>query len=132
MAPHILGAMVNERRTEAEKYSHRSHTDRITTRTEADRHRHTAHADLILRMLISAGDTGLTNVAIWDAGLRYPNSRISDLRGRGFKIKTQREGRGVFRYFLESAPPQPEPPTPSQQLPEQRSFVLTDALEGRP
>lgn len=69
-------------------------------RTQADRHRHENHSDVILRMLRAAGSAGVSNAEIWDAGLRYPNSRISDLRNRGFKIETHREGRGVFRYTL--------------------------------
>lgn len=107
------------------------------TRTATDRHRHDSHSDVILRMLAAAGARGVTNVQMWDAGLRYPNSRISDLRKRhGLNIETKREGRGVFRYVLiENPPPKPKTTStpgrsaPSVPLPVQ-AYLPLDGLEA--
>jgi len=86
-------------------------------RTEGERRTHRNQSDMLLEMLRSAGSEGLTTWAIWDAGIHHCNSRISDLRARGFLIIRTREGPGNHRYVLDG--------------PIQGTLALCDALEGR-
>src|ERR1700683_5489141 len=59
----------------------------------------------ILTLLQNAGSRGVTNSEMWAIGAHAAHSRISDLRKRGgYQITCKREGPGVWRYFLHTAP----------------------------
>lgn len=82
-------------------------------RDPADHRRAQPHADKIPSMLTAAGSVGCTNLELWSA-CHPVNSRISDLRARGHRIKAKPEGRGAWRYWLiplaEPAPREPAAP----------------------
>ena len=78
-------------------------------RDPAERKGAAAHADKILAMLAAAGSLGCTNSQLWTV-CHAVNSRISDLRRRGYQIVAGSEGAGVWRYRLTSSEPlQPSP-----------------------
>lgn len=78
----------------------------------ADRSRADAQDEKMLAMLIAAGYVGCTNLELWTVG-HAANSRISDLRRRGYEIVAKREGAGVWRYAL--IPPATHQPSRSEQ-----------------
>lgn len=76
-------------------------------RTKADQRRAAGAAGKILDMLLAAGDRGCLNTELW-AICHAVNSRVADLRARGFKIETTREGAGVWRYRIAADTRKPE------------------------
>lgn len=69
----------------------------------ADRKRLGGQARRILAMLQLAGAEGCTNRELW-AVCHAVNSRVGDLRERGYQIISEPEGGGVWRYRLVSTP----------------------------
>lgn len=57
----------------------------------------------ILAALKDAGLDGITNVELNKISFLY-NSRLSDLRRKGFVIKTDYLGKGVYKYTLIKTP----------------------------
>lgn len=74
-------------------------TTRIARRTLSNLTRAHGHAERLLKLLIAAGDRGCMNYELW-AVCHAVNSRISDLRARGFEIACTSEGGGKYRYVL--------------------------------
>lgn len=81
-----------------------------TRRTKTDQRRAEGAAGKILDMLLVAGDHGVLNTEHWTI-YHALNSRVADLRARGFKIETTREGAGVWRYRIAPGTRKPEPET---------------------
>lgn len=54
----------------------------------------------ILQALKGAGHYGLTNVELSHITLSW-HRRIGDLRADGYKIRTERLTKGMFRYYYE-------------------------------
>jgi hypothetical protein len=90
-----------------------SATKKAPWRDREARQRADAHSGKILAMLAAAGNHGCTNSQLW-AVCHAVNSRISDLRRRGYKITAESEGGGVWRYRLISSPA--FRPSPFEQL----------------
>lgn len=90
-------------------------------RTKADRRRADSASKKILDMLLAAGERGCLNTELWTI-CHAVNSRVADLRARGFKIEAMREGAGVWRYRLAASTRRPEPETAYTQ----RSRALRD------
>lgn len=65
------------------------------------------HADKILEMLRQAGRQGCLNRDLWVV-CHAVNSRISDLRKRGYRIDGQRIDRSLYRYTLREKLPAAE------------------------
>ena len=80
----------------------------MNPRDPEERKRSDAHTAKILEMLTAAGTTGCTNSQLW-AVCHAVNSRISDLRRRGYDISAESEGGGIWRYRLTQSPPGPSP-----------------------
>jgi hypothetical protein len=59
--------------------------------------------DKLIRALKDAGDDGLTNIELSKICLRY-DSRLSDLRRKGFLIETESIGKSLYRYYLRKTP----------------------------
>jgi hypothetical protein len=79
-------------------------------RDETDCERARGQEEEILAMLRDAASCGCTNTQLWEIA-HAVNSRISDLRKRGYRIKASPEGGGVWRYrLIETAPPPLDPP----------------------
>lgn len=76
--------------------------------------KHASYSDRILEELQRAGDTGCLNVDLWPI-CHAVNSRISDLRQRGFTIDSKRESASVYRYTLRPTPPAVDRPLGAQE-----------------
>ena len=57
----------------------------------------------LIKALKAAGEEGLTNIELNKICLRY-DSRLSDLRRKGFVIDTESMGRSLYRYYLRKTP----------------------------
>lgn len=59
-----------------------------------------------LELLRQAGDKGVDNRALVQAGVWRYSARVKELRDEGFQIRTERLGQGHFRFVLtEVSPP---------------------------
>jgi len=67
------------------------------------RQRIPSQAERIINLLKEAGADGVTNHQLSKISLKY-DSRISELRMRGYEIETTHEKKGVYRYFLIKTP----------------------------
>lgn len=67
------------------------------------RQRIPSQTERIIKLLREAGEDGVTNHALSKISLKY-DSRISELRMRGYEIETTHEKKGVYRYVLIKAP----------------------------
>jgi hypothetical protein len=63
------------------------------------------HLDKIVQALKDAGPEGVTNAELNKITFKY-DARISDLRRKGYVIKTEYIARGVYKYYLISTPSQ--------------------------
>jgi len=61
----------------------------------------------VLSMLQAAGDRGVTNRELNDAGVYRYSARIKELRDEGMKISTTRVKGGLFEFRLVSPPCSP-------------------------
>ena len=59
----------------------------------------------IVQKLKEAAPDGVTNADLNKICFKY-DSRISDLRRKGYVIKTERIGKGVYKYYLIKTPSQ--------------------------
>lgn len=59
----------------------------------------------ILQALRNAGPDGVTNIELNKICLKY-DARISDLRRKGYVIRTESLGKGVYKYYLIKTPSQ--------------------------
>jgi hypothetical protein len=67
------------------------------------RQRIPSQSERIINLLKEAGADGVTNHQLSKISLKY-DSRISELRMRGYEIETTHEKKGVYRYFLIKTP----------------------------
>ena len=67
------------------------------------RQRIPSQTERMIKLLREAGADGVTNHELSKISLKY-DSRISELRMRGYEIETTHEKKGVYRYILIKAP----------------------------
>ena len=67
------------------------------------RERIPSQTERMIKLLREAGEDGVTNHALSRISLKY-DSRISELRMRGYEIETSHEKKGVYKYILKKAP----------------------------
>ena len=67
------------------------------------RQRIPSQTERIINLLRTAGADGVTNHQLSKISLKY-DSRISELRMRGYEIETTHEKKGVYKYFLIKTP----------------------------
>jgi hypothetical protein len=67
------------------------------------RQRIPSQTERIINLLKEAGADGVTNHELSKISLKY-DSRISELRMRGYDIETTHEKKGVYKYFLIKTP----------------------------
>jgi hypothetical protein len=67
------------------------------------RQRIPSQTERIINLLKDAGADGVTNHQLSKISLKY-DSRISELRMRGFEIETTHEKKGVYKYILKKTP----------------------------
>jgi hypothetical protein len=104
---------IDRRRTVAQKENEVMTAPTPAEFRDADHREHRSQEDCILELLREAGADGLLNTQIW-AIAHAANSRCSSLRGRGYLITCEREGRGVYRYRLLN-PPAPVATSPTSE-----------------
>lgn len=62
-----------------------------------------SQAERIINLLKEAGADGVSNIELSKISLKY-DSRISELRMRGYEIETTHKKKGVYKYFLIKTP----------------------------
>ena len=62
-----------------------------------------SQTERMIKLLREAGADGVTNHQLAQISLKY-DSRISELRMRGYEIETTHEKKGVYKYILKKAP----------------------------
>lgn len=67
------------------------------------RQRIPSQTERMIKLLREAGENGVTNHALSKISLKY-DSRISELRMRGYEIETTHEKKGVYKYILKKTP----------------------------
>jgi len=67
------------------------------------RQRIPSQTERIINLLKEAGADGVTNHELSKISLKY-DSRISELRMRGYEIETTHKKKGVYKYVLEKTP----------------------------
>jgi hypothetical protein len=67
------------------------------------RQRIPSQAERIINLLKEAGADGVTNIQLSKISLKY-DSRISELRMRGYDIETTHKKKGVYKYVLKKTP----------------------------
>ena len=67
------------------------------------RQRIPSQAEKIINLLKKAGADGATNVELSKISLKY-DSRLSELRMKGYEIDTTHEKKGVYKYILKKTP----------------------------
>lgn len=113
-------APASPKRNPAKTFSYRAPADRVRADDQTEK---------VLAMLRAAGVRGCTNIELWTVA-HAANSRVSDLRQRGYTISSKRESGSVWRYVLRSGPENLKPP-PAEPDWQTRPRVATD-LHGRP
>jgi len=70
-------------------------------------------SDRLKRLLYALYEAGLSGATTWElmekARICSASTVVSELRASGYDIECRREGKGRFRYWLKSAPPQKPP-----------------------
>jgi len=72
---------------------------RSRVRNADDRKRLSDQCVLILQLLRERRDKGATNSELSSIAIKY-TGRISEIRGAGFNVETERVDAGLFRYIL--------------------------------
>lgn len=67
------------------------------------RQRIPSQTERMIKLLRESGEEGVANHELSKISLKY-DSRISELRMRGYEIETTHEKKGVYKYILKKTP----------------------------